>query len=112
MTPTTALDTQSDELGRRRRLLVLAICCAAVMVVMLDISIAGTIVGSSLADGGAAYTTAEQGVWWMILALGAGIMVLGFVCNGRWARSTAERAATLFDEVDRGADTRPAAARS
>ncbi len=77
----------------------------------LGVAIAGTIVGSSLANGRRAYTIAEHGVWWLILALGIGILVLGLVGTGRWAKGTAERAVELFEEVDRGADVRPAAVR-
>src|SRR6266568_3445020 len=69
----------------------------------LGVAIAGTIVGSSLANGGRAYTIAEHDVWWLILALGIGILVLGLVGTGRWAKGTAERAVELFEEVDRGA---------
>jgi hypothetical protein len=61
-------------------------------------------VGSALARGRTAYTTAEHGVWWLVLGLGAGILVLGLVSTGQWAQATAGRAAALFDEVDRGVD--------
>jgi EmrB/QacA subfamily drug resistance transporter len=70
----------------------------------LGVAIAGTIVGSALARGRTAYTTAEHGVWWLVLGLGAGILVLGLVSTGQWAQATAGRAAALFDEVDRGVD--------
>jgi MFS family permease len=40
--------------------------------------------------------------------LGVGIGVLGLLSTGRWALDTARRAATLFEEVDRGADLRTA----
>jgi len=43
----------------------------------LGVAIAGTIVGS--ASTGAAFTTAEHGVWWLVLALGAGILALGLL---------------------------------
>ncbi|HTF10044.1 MAG TPA: MFS transporter, partial [Asanoa sp.] len=43
----------------------------------LGVAIAGTIVGS--ASTGAAFTTAEHGVWWLVLALGAGIIALGLL---------------------------------
>jgi len=67
----------------------------------LGVAIAGTIVGSSLSRGGAAYIDAEQGVWWLCTGLGIAILVLALVSTGRWARGTAERAATVFDELDR-----------
>ncbi|HEY4027577.1 MAG TPA: MFS transporter [Candidatus Dormibacteraeota bacterium] len=68
----------------------------------LGVAVSGTIVGSSLARGGAAYTSAEHGVWWLVVVLGAGIVGLGLFSTVRFALRTAERAASLFDEVDRG----------
>ncbi|HEY2578559.1 MAG TPA: MFS transporter, partial [Streptosporangiaceae bacterium] len=67
----------------------------------LGVAIAGTVVGSSLARGGTAYTSAEHGVWWLAIAFGVAIVVLAVVSTGNWARGTAERAAVLFEEVDR-----------
>jgi hypothetical protein len=55
-----------------------------------------------------AFTSAEHGVWWLVLGLGVGILVLGLLSTGRWALDTAGRAAALFEEVDRGADLRTA----
>ncbi len=70
----------------------------------LGVAIAGTIAGPSLARGGAAFTGAEHGVWWMVLSLGLGILGLGLLSTGRRARATAGRAAALFQTVDRGED--------
>ena len=70
----------------------------------LGVAIAGTIVGSSLAGG--TFTSAAHGVWWLVLVLGLGVVVLALISTGQWAVGTAERAAALFDEVDRGADRR------
>jgi predicted MFS family arabinose efflux permease len=67
----------------------------------LGVAIAGTIVGSALARGGHAYTSAEHGVWWLVVGLGVGTLGLGLVSTGRRALGTAARAATLFGEVDR-----------
>jgi hypothetical protein len=53
-------------------------------------------------------------VWWLVFGLGVGIVALGLVSTGPWAKGTAERAATLFEKVDRGrgADAgRPSSAR-
>jgi EmrB/QacA subfamily drug resistance transporter len=69
----------------------------------LGVAISGTIVGSALARGGVAFTSAAHGVWWMVLGLGLGILVLGLLSTGRWARGTAARAAALFADVDTGA---------
>ena len=68
----------------------------------LGVAISGTIVGSALARGGTAFTSAEHGVWWLVLGLGVGILVLGLLSTGRWALATAGRAAALFEEVDPG----------
>jgi len=75
----------------------------------LGVAISGTIVGSALAHGGAAFTGAAHGAWWMVLGLGAVILALGLLSTGRWALATAGRAAALFEGVDRGADLRTAA---
>jgi hypothetical protein len=63
----------------------------------LGVAISGTIIGPALARGGTAFTSAAHGVWWMVVALGAGIMVLGVVSTGRRASRTAVRAAALFE---------------
>jgi MFS family permease len=68
----------------------------------LGVAISGTIVGSALARGGTAFTSAARGVWWLVLGLGLGVLVLGLVSTGGWAQRTAGRAAALFEEVDRG----------
>ena len=68
----------------------------------LGVAISGTIVGPALAHGGTAFTSAARGVWWLVLGLGTGILVLGLLSTGRWALDTAGRAAALFEQVDRG----------
>ncbi|MEV8454887.1 MFS transporter [Streptomyces sp. NPDC052095] len=74
----------------------------------LGVAISGAITGPALTRGGMASIGAERGVWWMVLALGLGIVVLGLLSTGRRAVHTAARAAALFDEMDRGADLRTA----
>jgi EmrB/QacA subfamily drug resistance transporter len=54
----------------------------------LGVAIAGTIVGSATARGGTAFTSAEHGVWWLLVGLGAGVVLLGLLSTGRWARHT------------------------
>ena len=78
----------------------------------LGVAIAGTVAGPALARGGPAFTSAERGVWWLVTALGAGIVVLGVLSTGRWAASTASRAAALFEELDPGDAQRPGAMRA
>jgi MFS family permease len=69
----------------------------------LGVAISGTIVGPALAHGGTAFTGAAHGVWGIVVGLGLGIVVLGLLSTGRWARGTAARAAALFEGVDTGA---------
>jgi hypothetical protein len=76
----------------------------------LGVAISGTIAGSALARGGAAFTGAAHGVWWLVLGLGVAIAALGLLSTGRWALATAGRAAALFEDVSRGAGMRPTAA--
>lgn len=76
--------------------------------ITLGVAISGTIVASALAGDGATFVGAARGVWWLVLGLGVGILVLGLLSTGRWALETARRAAGLFEEVDRGADLRGA----
>ncbi|GLZ09244.1 MFS transporter [Actinomadura sp. NBRC 104412] len=71
----------------------------------LGVAIAGTIVGSSLAHGGTAFTGAAHGIWWMMFALGLGIVVLSLLSTAPWAMHTATRAAALFEDMDRGPRT-------
>jgi EmrB/QacA subfamily drug resistance transporter len=81
----------------------------------LGVAVCGTIVGTSLAHGGTAFTTAEHGVWWLLLALGIGTLALGLVSTTAWSASTATRAAATFEAADTGTATVPpraAAARS
>jgi len=65
----------------------------------LGVAIAGTVVGSALAQGGQAFTDAARGVWWMVFGLGVVILVLALLSSGRWARDTATRAAARFDAL-------------
>lgn len=45
----------------------------------LGVAIAGTVVGSR---SGTAFTQAEQGVWWLVLSLGVGIVILALLSTG------------------------------
>jgi EmrB/QacA subfamily drug resistance transporter len=66
----------------------------------MGVAIAGTVLGSVRAGTG--FTDSEHGVWWLVFGLGLAIVALGLLSTGRWAKGTAERAAALFEEVDRG----------
>jgi EmrB/QacA subfamily drug resistance transporter len=73
----------------------------------LGVAISGTIVGSALARGGTAYTNSEHAVWWLVVGLGVGILVLAPFSTGPWAMETARRAAELFEDVERGGVPEP-----
>lgn len=71
----------------------------------LGVAIAGTITGSVSArgavesTGAAGFTDAAHGVWWLVLGLGAAILVLALVSTGRRAAETARRAAAPFTDT-------------
>ena len=69
----------------------------------LGVAVAGTIVGPALARGATAFTDAEHHLWWLVLGLGTGILVLALAGTGRRARDTDVRSAALVGEsvVDR-----------
>jgi EmrB/QacA subfamily drug resistance transporter len=68
----------------------------------LGVAISGTIVGPALARGPTAFTDAEHELWWMVLGLGAGILVTALASTGRHAWDSAIRSAALFEETDHG----------
>lgn len=70
--------------------------------ISLGVAISGAIVGPALARGAAAFAGAEHAVWWLVLSLGAGILILGLLSTGPWALRTAGRAAALFADLDQG----------
>ncbi|MEU9125175.1 DHA2 family efflux MFS transporter permease subunit [Streptomyces sp. NPDC048506] len=74
----------------------------------LGVAISGTIVGSAAPHSGTAFTGAAQGMWWMVVGLGVGIVVLALLSTRRWALGTAAEASAVFEEVDRGAGLRTA----
>ncbi|MEU4246734.1 MFS transporter [Amycolatopsis sp. NPDC026612] len=57
----------------------------------LGVALAGTLAGTG--------TTTAAGVWWLVAALGAGLLALALLSTGRRAAATARRAAALFDEL-------------
>ncbi|MCX5535582.1 DHA2 family efflux MFS transporter permease subunit [Streptomyces sp. NBC_00006] len=57
----------------------------------LGVAVSGAVMGPHLAGGGAEFTGAAHGVWWLVLALGAGVAVLGVLASSAWARGTAVR---------------------
>ena len=47
----------------------------------LGVAVSGTIVAPALALGGTPFTSAERTVWWLVLALGVGILVLSIAAG-------------------------------
>jgi MFS family permease len=68
----------------------------------LGVAISGSIVGSTLTEGGTVFTAATHTVWWLVFGLGVVIVCLGLVTTSGWALDTARRTAALFDQVDAG----------
>jgi MFS family permease len=59
----------------------------------LGVAVSGSIVGSTLAEGGIAFTTATHAISWLLFALGLLVVGLGLLTTGRWALGTARLAA-------------------
>lgn len=55
----------------------------------LGVAIAGAIIGPALARDGVSFTRTAHGVWWLLLGLGLGIMLLTLVSTGARAEHTA-----------------------
>jgi EmrB/QacA subfamily drug resistance transporter len=69
--------------------------------ITLGVAMVGAIAGGGAALGGgsgAHFVTAARPVWWAILGLAAGVLVLGALSTTRWAERTAQRTAALLDE--------------
>ena len=66
----------------------------------LGVAVVGSVLNSGLAgqDVATGFTMASGPAWWVIVGCGMAVLVLGAVTTGRWARSTADRAAHLFDD--------------
>ncbi len=56
----------------------------------------GTTLGVALAG-----TIPALSVWWLVAALGLGVLVLGLLSTGHWALGSGARAAALFDGLER-----------
>jgi EmrB/QacA subfamily drug resistance transporter len=64
----------------------------------LGIAVAGAILGAVASSGRHDFALAARGVWWLVAALGLGILVLGLVSTGPRALASARRTAELFEE--------------
>ncbi|MGW7573978.1 MFS transporter [Streptomyces sp. NPDC054765] len=67
-------------------------------------SLGVAVIGAVLAGGAHAAATADEFLaagrpaWWIIAGCGAAVLVLGALTTGRWAKATADRTATLFED--------------
>jgi lysylphosphatidylglycerol synthetase-like protein (DUF2156 family) len=66
----------------------------------LGVAVSGSIVGTTLAQNGLAFTEATHTVWWIACGIGVLVAVLGLVTTSRWALDTAGRASALFGGFD------------
>ncbi len=64
----------------------------------LGVAVLGALAGSATRAIGGDFTAATHVSWWIVVALGVGIAVLGFVTTTPWAEATAGRAAELFQD--------------
>ena len=67
----------------------------------LGVAVSGVITGAALAQGAGPFTEASHHVWWILAGIGVLITGLGVLTNTGSALRSAERAAALFDAVDR-----------
>ncbi|MFF3540301.1 DHA2 family efflux MFS transporter permease subunit [Streptomyces platensis] len=61
----------------------------------LGVAISGTLIGPQIAHGGTAFMGAAHRVSWMLVVLGAGILLLAAISSSAWARATAESAGAM-----------------
>ncbi|OIH95243.1 MFS transporter [Curtobacterium sp. MCBA15_001] len=66
--------------------------------VSLGVALAGTVTGASaVASVGADFAVATHAMWWIVVGIGAAIVVVGFVTSSAVARRSADRVAPLLD---------------
>jgi hypothetical protein len=63
----------------------------------LGIAMSGSIVGIAADDP--RFATATRPFWWLVVAGGIVVVVLGFVATSRWARRTAESVRELVADA-------------
>ncbi|MFE3885476.1 MFS transporter [Streptomyces lydicus] len=70
----------------------------------LGVAVIGAVLagGAHAAASADAFVAAGRPAWWIIAGCGAAVLLLGALTTGRWARATADRTATLFDDGARG----------
>ncbi|WP_395879251.1 MFS transporter [Curtobacterium sp. 9128] len=66
--------------------------------VSLGVALAGTVTGASaVASVGAGFAVATHAMWWIVVGIGAGIVVVGFVSSSVAARRSVSRIAHLVE---------------
>lgn len=60
----------------------------------LGVALAGSIAGEALSQE---FASSTHAFWWLVLALGGGIVALGVLSTGARAKASAERIAYLLD---------------
>ncbi|MGX1756400.1 MFS transporter [Streptomyces lydicus] len=70
----------------------------------LGVAVIGAVLagGAHAAASADAFVAAGRPAWWIIAGCGAAVLLLGALTTGRWARTTADRTAMLFDDGARG----------
>jgi EmrB/QacA subfamily drug resistance transporter len=71
----------------------------------LGVAVLGALAGGAAGTIGGDFTSATHVSWWIVVALGLGISVLGFITTTPWADATAGRVADLFRESPRADDS-------
>ncbi len=64
----------------------------------LGVAVAGTVVSASHAAKGAGFTEATHPIWWIMVACGAVVLLLGWASNTPWARASAAGVADLLGD--------------
>ena len=66
----------------------------------LGVAVLGSLAAGGLAAIGPGFTAATHVAWWIVVGIGAMMMVLGFVTTTDWALATAGRVADQFRDDD------------
>ncbi len=79
----------------------------------LGVAVVGSVLNSGLHGPiRAGFSVASRPAWWILAGCGLAVLTLGTITSGRWAVSTVERTAHLFDEDPDEAAIHPAGART
>lgn len=65
----------------------------------IGVALAGTLTGAGAASNlGPSFATATHPLWWMVTAVGIGVLVLGILASTRWAHRSTEQVSLLLEE--------------